>query len=62
MSYGGEIKVKIVALRTKYIVCERYINATGCLNIISNTLKCEILGIHGGELEKNYFRGRGVGR
>jgi hypothetical protein len=26
--------VKIVALRTEYIVHERYINATGCLNII----------------------------
>jgi hypothetical protein len=26
--------VKIVALRTAYIVRERYINATGCLNII----------------------------
>jgi hypothetical protein len=26
--------VKIVALSTEYIVRERYINATGCLNII----------------------------
>jgi hypothetical protein len=26
--------VQIVALRTEYIVHERYINATGCLNII----------------------------
>jgi hypothetical protein len=34
MSYGGGIKVKIVAVRTEYIVHERYINATGYLNII----------------------------
>jgi hypothetical protein len=34
--------VKIVALRTEYIVIAGYINATGCLNTILLTLK-EIL-------------------
>jgi hypothetical protein len=29
MSSGGEIKVKIVALRTEYILREIYKNATG---------------------------------
>jgi hypothetical protein len=37
--------VKIVALRTEYIVRERYINATGILNIIIlvSCVKCRVL-------------------
>jgi hypothetical protein len=39
--------VKIVALRTEYIVRERYINATACLNIIAyiynKCSKCPLL-------------------
>jgi hypothetical protein len=35
-------KVKIVALRTEYIVLERHINATRCLNIIYQTLIIQI--------------------
>jgi hypothetical protein len=34
--------VKIVALRTEYIVRERYINATGCLNIILQVKEAEM--------------------
>jgi hypothetical protein len=34
--------VKIISLRTEYIVRERYLNATGCLNIIFvNEILCE---------------------
>jgi hypothetical protein len=38
--------VKTVALKTEYIVRERYLNATECLNIIIEHLRVELASTH----------------